>query len=71
MSYGFRMGTHKLWVILIERKLGFQEMGISRMITFKILSRCMEIQFGNGVNGPTKEKESSSLSGQPIFILNS
>lgn len=41
------------------------------MVAVKILSRCMEIQIGNGVNGPTKEKESSSLSGQSIFILNS
>ena len=51
--------------------LDIREMEISRMVAVKILSRCIEIQIGNGVNGPTKEKESSSLSGQSIFILNS
>ena len=49
--------------------LSFKEIGITRMFGFKIHSRCTETQFGIILNGPTKENESSSLSGQPIFTL--
>ena len=45
--------------------------GISKRLISKYFPGARKFNFGNVVNGPTKEKESSSLSGQPIFILNS
>ena len=69
MANGFSYGEI-CWIKCLNMGLT-QDRVISKRVDFKILSRCREIQFGNGVNGPTKEKESSSLSGQPIFILTS